>query len=64
MTKVNFAANREKAEEAGLIKGGGVFNKTLKNGDNQFRLVSGCLAHPGTTMPADFQIDGPGARPS
>ena len=34
MTKVNFAAARERAEEAELIKGGGLSNKTLKNGDN------------------------------
>ena len=39
MTKVNVAAARERAEEAGLIKGGGIYNKTLKNGDNRFRLV-------------------------
>jgi hypothetical protein len=48
MTKVNFAAVREKAQEAGLLNNGGVFNKTLKNGDNRFRLVSECLEHPGT----------------
>ncbi len=48
MTKVNFAAAREKAEEAGLLKSGGIYNKTLKNGDNRFRLVSECLEHPGT----------------
>ena len=47
MTKVNFTASREKAEEAGLLKGGGSFNKKLKNGDNRFRLVSECLEHPG-----------------
>lgn len=48
MTKVNFSAAREKAAEAGLLGGGGVFNKSLKNGDNRFRLVSECLEHPGT----------------
>jgi hypothetical protein len=48
MTKVNFAAAREKAEEAGLLRTGGVYNKTLKNGDNRFRLVSECLEHPGS----------------
>jgi hypothetical protein len=48
MTKVNFAASREKAEEAGLLGGGGYYNKTLRNGDNRFRLVSECLEHPGS----------------
>jgi hypothetical protein len=48
MTKVNFAAAREKAEDAGLLKTGGIYNKTLKNGDNRFRLVSECLEHPGS----------------
>lgn len=45
--KVNFSATRAKAEEAGLLGGGTYFNKTLKNGDNRFRLVSECLEHPG-----------------
>src|SRR5687767_14459842 len=39
MTKISFAAAREKAEEAGLLKSGGIY-RTLENGDNRFRLVS------------------------
>jgi hypothetical protein len=46
-TKVNFAANRKKAEDAGLLGGGQTFNKTIRDGDNRFRLVSECLEHPG-----------------
>lgn len=45
MTKVNFAASRKKAEEAGLLGGGDYFKP--KEGDNRIRLVSECLEHPG-----------------
>jgi hypothetical protein len=45
-TKVNFAANRKKAEDAGLLGGSVVFK--VKEGMNVFRLVSECLEHPGS----------------
>lgn len=45
MVKVNFAANREKAEKEGLL-GKGDYLK-LQEGDNRIRLMSECLEHPG-----------------
>ena len=45
MTKVNFAASREKAEKEGLL-GRGDYLK-LQEGDNRIRLMSECLEHPG-----------------
>lgn len=45
MTKVSFADNRKKAQEAGLL-GGGNYLK-LQEGENRLRLVSECLEHPG-----------------
>jgi hypothetical protein len=45
MTKVNFAASREKAEKEGLL-GRGDYLK-LVEGDNRTRLMSECLEHPG-----------------
>lgn len=45
MTKVNFAASREKAEKEGLL-GKGDYLK-LQEGDNRIRLMSECLEHPG-----------------
>lgn len=45
MAKVNFAANREKAEKEGLL-GKGNYLK-WQEGDNRIRLMSECLEHPG-----------------
>jgi len=45
MVKVDFAASRKKAEEAGLLGGGAAWKP--KEGDNRVRLVSECLEHPG-----------------
>lgn len=45
MVKVNFTANREKAEKEGLL-GKGDYLK-LQEGDNRIRLMSECLEHPG-----------------
>lgn len=45
MTKVNFTANREKAEKEGLLGKGDYFK--LQEGANKVRLVSECLEHPG-----------------
>ncbi len=44
MTKVNFAASREKAEKEGLLGGSGKFKP--QEGDNRIRLMSECLEHP------------------
>jgi hypothetical protein len=45
MTKVNFAANREKAEKEGLLGKGDYFK--VQEGANKVRLMSECLEHPG-----------------
>lgn len=45
MAKVDFAANRRQAEDAGQISSGNSYK--LKEGQNRIRLMSLCLAHPG-----------------
>jgi hypothetical protein len=39
----NFAENRKKAEDAGLLGGGDIYK--YKEGDNRIRLMSDCLPH-------------------
>jgi hypothetical protein len=39
----DFAANRKKAEDAGLIGGGDIYK--YKEGDNRIRLMTECLPH-------------------
>jgi hypothetical protein len=42
---VDFGKRLKEAEDAGLVAGSDYFK--LKEGDNRFRLMSECLAHPG-----------------
>jgi hypothetical protein len=43
---VDFAGKMKEAEKAGLLSSGDYFK--IKEGANRFRLMSECLAHPGT----------------